>query len=456
MYNVTVVPIDNRPVCYDLIKQTALSDKNINLSLPPEDLLGGLTKNSDINGIINWIESLENTDFLIASLDTIAYGGLIPSRRSTDSFDIVKSRIDKFVQIIKEKNIKVFASSSIMRISNNNVNEEEKEYWSLYGEKIFKYSYKYHKTGNKTSNDIPSWILNDYLNTRNRNFNLNKYYIELKKQGVFDTLVFSKDDCAEFGLNVMEAEELKKLSFNIDNVFIKTGADEIPLVLFSRAVNSDKKIKIAPVYMNPDSINKISKYEDISVKEAVETQIELAGAFVSDVNNADLILLVNNFKNEQGELVMNKYEPLFEGDLILPDKSYFIADILNANGADNNFVNKLFEIGDWKNFLGYAAWNTTGNTLGSAISCAMTYFKAKNPNKNEFIKLQIIRFLDDWAYQANIRSKIREKRENLSSDILKSNIKPFETVILKKLKSKNINPVYSFPWNRFFEIEINL
>ena len=49
--------------------------------------------------------------------------------------------------ILQKKHAQVYAFSSIMRISNNNVNEEEKEYWNLYGKKIFKYSYDYHKNG---------------------------------------------------------------------------------------------------------------------------------------------------------------------------------------------------------------------------------------------------------------------------------------------------------------------
>ena len=92
-------------------------------------------------------------------------------------------------------------------------------------------------TQNELISDIPQEILNDYLNTRKRNFEVNKYYIDLKKQGLIDTLVFSKDDCAEFGLNVQEANELGALTVDEENIFIKTGADEIPLSLLSRALN---------------------------------------------------------------------------------------------------------------------------------------------------------------------------------------------------------------------------
>lgn len=455
MARIAFIPIDNRPVCYELPKLIINQAKEHELFLPDKKLLGSLTKNADTEGILNWLSSLNNTDIAIISLDTIAYGGLISSRRTSASYNIIKERIDKLVGILKEKNIRVFAFSSIMRISNNNINEEEKDYWSLYGKKIFEYSYNLDKEGFSDTLGISDEVIKDYLQTRERNFEINKYYIELKKQNIFDTLVFSKDDCAKFGLNVKEARELKALSKGMQDVYIKTGADEIPISLLSRAVNRDKKIKIATVYTNPNSIEKISKYEDISVKEAVKSQIELTGGIVSTESDCDLTLLINNFKNEQGELVMGVEEPLFDGELKLSDKPFFAVDILNANGADNNFAKAVLKQ-DFKNFYGYSAWNTTGNSLGGGISAALTYFKSLKPDNLAFKKLQTVRFLDDWAYQANVRSLIRNDFHNLTNKKIYEEMQKFEQIIFDKFGLKNLKIKYLFPWNRFFEIDIIL
>lgn len=148
-----------------------------------------------------------------------------------------------------------------MRISNNNINEEEKEYWNKWGKKIFDYSYMTHKLGTESciTNIIPSEILDDYMQTRKRNFEINKIYLEWQKEGLFDTLVFSKDDCAEYGFNVQEARALEALGG-----FVKTGADEIPLTLFARAVRGN--VRIAPVYTASEHKNLISNYEDISIE----------------------------------------------------------------------------------------------------------------------------------------------------------------------------------------------
>ena len=63
--------------------------------------------------------------------------------------------------------------------------QKEKEYWNKYGTKIFEYSYNTHKCnlgnfGSPVQNLIPTNILNDYLSTRQRNFNINKIYLNFK------------------------------------------------------------------------------------------------------------------------------------------------------------------------------------------------------------------------------------------------------------------------------------
>lgn len=453
---IAFVPIDNRPVCYTLAEQIADIDEEIELFLPPREMLGGLTKISDISGILNWLEKLPKIDTVIISLDTIAHGGLIPSRRSDDSFQEIGNRLQKLKEILNVKGAKVYACSSIMRISNNNVNEEEKEYWNLYGEKIFKYSFESHRDGNAKT-DVPDEIIEDYLKTRKRNFDVNKLYLDWAKGDFFETLVFSKDDCAQFGLNVQEAQELEReiKSRNL-NALLKTGADEIPLSLLSRAITNDKKIKIAPVFTQPEFTDRISKYEDVSVYESVKGQIELAGAVLSDENEADIIMLVNNFKTEQGELVMGVDVEGYKGELTLCQKPYLIADILNANGADNNFVEQLLKYDLGNDFLGYSAWNTTGNTLGSGICCALVKFLAKNPDLQNFNKVQVVRFLDDWAYQANVRKILKSRLNEISIEELKKEMRFFETVLNNKFETnfKEIN--YAYPWKRFFEIEVTI
>ncbi len=456
MNSIAVIPIDNRPICYDLIQDILSVDNNIKLYMPDIEFLGSLKTSSDIDKLFDFIEKLPEVDYLVISLDTLAYGGLITSRRCDDSFETIKKRVEKLKDIVPE-NTKVLAFSSIMRISNNNINEEEKEYWSKYGKKIFDWSYKSHKSGYEIEHDIPDEIIKDYLNTRKRNFEINKLYLNLAREGFFDTLIFSKDDCAEFGLNVKEAKALDYLikKDNISNAYIKTGADEIPLTLIARALSDN--IKVKPVFLEKESDDLISKYEDISVKNCVSGQLSLAKAEISDV--ADIDLIINNFKNEQGDLVLGDVINNTNLKIEFPQKPYFIADVNNANGADSAFIAQLFSQ-NLDNLYGYCGYNTSANTLGCAILTAVIKFNAiKNNSYNDenFKKLQFIRFLDDWSYQARNRKFVRENPPY--TDALKKiepKLNQDAEIISEFLNYKPQNIGYSLPWDRSFEIRIKL
>lgn len=464
MKKIAFIPIDNRPVCYTLAEQIAKIDKDIDLVMPSRDFLGGLTKIANINAILNWLKNIEPVDSLILSLDTICYGGLIPSRRGKETLEELKIRLSDIKNLLKEKAKKVYAVSSIMRISNNNVNEEEKAYWSEYGKKIFEFSFNSGKNGHFVETDVPKNIIEDYLETRKRNFEVNKIYLDWASDGIFEKLIFSKDDCAEYGFNVSEAKELETLIIDRNlPAMVKTGADEIPLSLLSCAIvdmNCKNKKdcnfpKFSVKFLAPEYKDKISKYEDVSIEKCVLGQIELAGCKIDD-KNPDLELIVNNFEKTQGEIVMNVDTKHFDEAFIPPESPYLIADVRFANGADNKFVNEFFKNKiDLKNFYGYSAWNTSANSIGSLICCALVKFFAKNIDENAFKKVQFVRFADDWAYQANVRQSLKHKYQNPQILPLENEIKPFMDKINKVLIS-DFNAEFSFPWNRFFEVEVKI
>ena len=240
-----------------------------------------------------------------------------------------------------------------------------------------------------------------------------------------------------------EARELEKLGAQV-----KTGADEIPLSLFARAIQ--KAIKVYPQFSEPEYKDRISNYEDISIEQSVLGQLVLAGfQVVKSVEEADIILVVNNFKEKQGEHVMGWSTEAFSGEFIPPNKPYCVADVRFANGADNAFVEQLLDTMDLSEFYGYAGWNTSANTLGSLLACVKLKYAAKNYNENAFKKLQIIRFLDDWGYQANVRKQITNPVD------ISQEMKKYETK-LAHIFNYDIKEVkYSYPWQRTFEIEIN-
>ena len=239
----------------------------------------------------------------------------------------------------------------------------------------------------------------------------------------------------------MEAQQLERMGGEVI-----TGADEIPLSLFAKSIK--KEISVAPIFIEDDCKNLISNYEDISIEKSVMKQLTFAGVKIVQPEDADIILLVNNFKDHQGEIVMKVPTEQFSSELNLPEKSFMIADVRNANGADNNFVQEFFKQFQYnENFYGYSAWNTSANSLGSLICCAKVKFMAKQFDETAFKKVQMIRFLDDWAYQANIRQQIETPCD------IRSQMKPYEEKI-SQVFDLPIKNEYFYTWDRLFEVEV--
>lgn len=490
--NIAIIPLDNRPVTYSLPAQIAGLNNNVQVFEPPRNIIGGLYNYTDINQVSEWLFStLENNkiDYLILSLDTLAYGGLIPSRRIKDTKSDILSRLESLKQNLldyKEKyNFKIFAYSSIMRISDSNVNEEEKEYWDLYGKLLFKYSFhsnKYNKIKEQQDLElveslkkkIPEGILKDYLDTRKRNFIVNQEYLKWTENSILDYLVYSQDDTAEYGLNVEEAEILNSRISEYSlatKAKIQTGADEIASALIARTLTDkyNTKIKIYPVFSTENGKNVISRYEDKTIFKSVSGQINLAGAELSgSKENADIILLVNTPEKEQNDHCLLFYnEPANKKavdkciELIEnTDKPVIITDITHANGADNLLIENIFEEDvNLTGLYGYAGWNTTGNTLGTAISMGISKYIAQKDDKfntNRFKNLLLIRLADDWAYQSIVRQEIRSLTNLADENLLNEKLTPYIKKLAEKMNASSANISLLFPWNRTFEVEIQI
>ena len=84
------IPIDNRPVCYTLPLQIVSIDDDIEIYLPEREWLGDLNRYADVEKILDWLSNLPELDAIVVSLDTVAYGGLISSRRCPDTFEQIK------------------------------------------------------------------------------------------------------------------------------------------------------------------------------------------------------------------------------------------------------------------------------------------------------------------------------------------------------------------------------
>lgn len=479
-FSISLLPLDNRPVSYLLPKQIA-DFSGINLLLPERRYLGDLKNGSDLEYIEKWCKGLINQTptMLIISLDNWVYGGLIQSRRH----EMKLEELTKGVDLLKGLKISKYGFSSILRIANYNSSEEEKEYWRDYGEKIFKWSELMYKVGRgikdenrsheelienwyQSSKLIPGTVLADYKAHRDKNFTINLMWLESLHDHMFDYLIFSCDDSAKYGMNVVEAEYLRKeiSKHNFLN-FTKviSGTDEIPLVLLTKAIfqKSDFKPSISVFFSSATGKNQIARYESNTIYDSVLSHIETIGLEIKDLKVSDLVLCVHSANSVQGDHIFSiKPEDTKKNvqELIKLleklDKPFILLDLAYANGADPDLIEALLRSKiNWELCYGYSGWNTCSNSTGTALAYGINRWiseKNKTFNRDQFKKSLLIRFLDDYAYQTKIRHlKVTESEIN---DKMKNYVGAFSRI----LGLDNASVKCYLPWERSFEVEIEL
>lgn len=489
---IVLLPTDNRPVTY-IFPQQICELAKLKVAVPPRNFMGSLQAPTDLNKLMRWLkEETDGANALLLCLDTLLYGGLIPSRRSNDSLDTVLERAAAIASLKKKlgQNVKIYAQSSIMRISNNYDNTEEKLYWSELGQEIYNWSQLLHKKELgllKSENELKTvetsispTVREDYLATRERNFSVNKKLIDYVVSGDFDFLIFSQDDSGQYGLNVSERDKLISIAKDkgTKNILAYPGADEMLMTLIARYLNDKANVKPRTnlsfsAIAGPEIM---SNFEGQAIGKSMKNQIEAQGlVLVESGSKYDFEIIAHTGLNKQGDhiwlpgledlkVVETKESALRAVQLIEEAKApVIICDIAYSNGADPLLIDLLLaKPALFDKIWAYAGWNTTGNTVGCALAFGAACLYAKNNgglDNNLRKQLLFLRLMDDYAYQTQVRAQIRldEKKsdQQKQSDLNRlMDIQAKKLAVALKIKPDAIQ--YSFPWQRTFEVEVEL
>ena len=142
-----------------------------------------------------------------------------------------------------------------------------------------------------------------------------------------------------------------------------------------------------------------------------------------------------------------------------------LADIAYANGADNALMEELKKRGLLFRLRAYAGWNTPTNSTGFVLGEGLL---TKHMRDDDVDQLLLTRYLDDWAYQANVRTIIARQLTWLrgdgvygSLDTKKDAVAERSANMIARFAETNFPPFksleeiqVSFPWNRLFEADI--
>ena len=492
-----LVPLDERPVNVDLPRQVA-AIAGVEIEIPPEHLLPNKRSPADLNALHAWtIEqaSDKRTTHLIACIDTLVHGGLIPGRISNDSIRESLERLEIF-RSIKEINpeIMVSAVSLIMRASDSYSAVEEPEYWSDYGKELHQLGADLHRalqgelTGSsarqETCGIIPSAIVQDFELRRLRNHIINLSSIAMHEESFIDTLALTADDTAPHSAGSAEQVWLRhwcRALPNGETVLMNPGADEVGAVLVARALTS---VAGSPSFAiacgEPDGLQRVPNFENAPLLDSLMRQIKAAGGHLTlPGDRADIVLVAHSPDPARGDYFGQI--PASDSDAtartvfeikkaLAAGSAVALADVRFSNGGDPQLVDLLADEDLLLQLSAYAGWNTAGNSIGCAVAQSIARWvgaRLGTLNQIEADRGLLTRILDDRAYQSGIRpllhaevfggeiGPVSEQQQLLACEQISASLQKYLDRITRGSDVWQVKDV-KLPWSRSFEIALLL
>lgn len=92
-----------------------------------------------------------------------------------------------------------------------------------------------------------------------------------------------------------------------------------------------------------------------------------------------------------------------------------MVDVYFANGSDNTLMNLMVKDDLLYKVAAYNGWNTASNTIGYAIAQAVL---APDMSKEDHKNMLTEQYIDNWAYQANVRKNIARMTEKETTNMV--------------------------------------
>lgn len=486
------VPQDNRPVSLSYTVDTARG-AGYTVITPPEHLISGSNYHGEADQIWSWVdENAARADIMVLSTDTLIYGGLVDSRKHDLALPTLLNRT-KSIELLHKKypRVPIYAFGTVMRSPRASGGGVEPSYYDSYGPTIFRIAALQDKLDSEGLSEdeqkdlfslqatVPVEFLQDWFNRRQKNMAVNRALIDATRSGVFKYFALGHDDTSSLSQSAMESRYLQQYSKGLSKQQYGSfpGADQLGLLLMARAYvdKQGTSPSFEVIYPLGGGGETLPHYEDQTISKTIAEHIEAVGGTMTVNGRPDILLAVNTplgkvtgeseaFENfpmiskstnaflDQVETAINEGVPVS------------LADIAYSNGSDNTLVYGLYKRGLLYKLDAYNGWNTASNTVGYAIAQGVLG-KAMSSQAHQDMLTQ--QYLDNWAYQANIRKDIYRMQDSIRTDnvrytgTLNEKLQEYLVERIQDFADKylGIDPrrvSARFPWGRLFETDISV
>ncbi len=484
---VLYVPQDDRPVSLQYTVDTA-REAGMTVLTPPQHLISGKTYQGQADQIMAWVEqNAGRADVMVLSTDTLIYGGLVDSRKHNIPLSTLQNRLKRIEGLkARNKNVRIYGFGTVMRSPRASGGGTEPAYYAEYGPTIFQIAALQDKldSGSLTQEEtqkmmslqasVPVEYLQDWFDRRQKNMKINKELIDETRSGVFDYFALGHDDTSQLSQSALEGRYLNRYSkdISVEKYGSFPGADQLGLLLMARSRTdmSTEKPTFSVIYPLGGGGKTLPGYEDQTIDKTIAQHVEAVGGTMVTQGKPTVLLAVNtplttstgeseNFENFP--MISNSTNAFVDRIQQAVDSgvNVSVADIAFNNGADNTLVSAMYKRDLLYKIGAYNGWNTASNTVGYAIAQGLL-LKSMSPEGHRDMLTQ--QYLDNWAYQANIRMQDSIRTDNVRySGELNERLESYLGERIQDFAEKylKINPrtvKATFPWGRLFETDITV
>ena len=415
---IVFVPTDDRSVTLRLpIMLGEIAGRPV--VAPPRTLLGNELDPGDADGIITWLNAVAPpaTSYVLSS-DMLAYGGLVPSRVPGPSYADAYTRLQE-IDALRRRDPRAWIGvfGTIMRLAPTGV-PANWPYFAAYPTWSYLQQYANLHDPLEPSEEaeaarlrglIGEPVLDAYLQTRARNYGVDRLLIDRARAGSIDRLVLGQDDAKPYGLHIPEVRALQAYLAAGDlgaRASIEPGADELGMALVAHALARDAHWipRIAVHYSTPSGALYQDPLEFTPIGATIDQLIALCGA-VHDDAAPDIELYVH--VPATSPALDDAFLGAIRTDLDA-GRRVAVADLsFEASYAEQKeFADALLTAGLASRLDAYSSWNTDANTTGTALAEAIAAGAGRRLHSYDALAhrtFTFLRFVDDVDFHDDVR-----------------------------------------------------
>jgi hypothetical protein len=491
-----LVPLDDRPVTLQLPKMLG-AIAGAHVVTPPRALLGHYLTPGEPDAILRWLEreAPQNADAFVVSTDMVAYGGLVASRTPTTSRSAALTRLGTLASLRERWPLASFSVfGTVMRLAPTGVPAigPAVGYFAA-GEPVAQLT-EYANLPDPPQTDEQRAeaarlaralgpVLDAYLATRARNRDLDLFALRLVAEGHFDRIVLGQDDAGPVGLHLRDLAALRAFSarwLTPGKADIEPGADELAMILEAAALARGAEIvpRVRVRYSRADGASFQDPLEFAPIDTTIGAIVRACGAERVDHDpDIDLFVRVPGTGAEDAgsflAAIGDEARATSGPRPAVADLTFLAEDDLAQQRA---LVEGMIADGVAGRIDAFASWNTTANTVGTAVPVAIAALAGRRLGTFDAVahaQFMLDRYADDYAFHDFVRPALNEalsgwgvtdhtlllppdaaRVQSLNRSALWRHALALLEAIYPQYRDAGLT--ITLPWNRTFEAELDV